>query len=57
MDTRGRKIAVAENVEAQGLIFINDDEKIWPTERGILPYAEVGKVAGFRVIKYINSNK
>lgn len=57
MDTRERKIAVAENVEAQGLIFINDDEKIWPTERGILPYAEVGKVAGFRIIKYINSNK
>ncbi|KAH9752730.1 CO(2)-response secreted protease [Citrus sinensis] len=57
MDTRGRKIAVAENVEAQGLIFINDDEKIWPTERGILPYAEVGKVAGFRIINYINSNK
>ncbi|KAJ4720460.1 Subtilisin-like protease [Melia azedarach] len=67
IDTKEVMQSVASNINAEaksltsiakGLIIVNDDEKIWPSSSaGIFPYAEVGKLAGLQIIKYINSNK
>ncbi|KAJ4720461.1 Subtilisin-like protease [Melia azedarach] len=67
IDTKEVMQSVASNINAEeksltfiakGLIIVNDDEKIWPSfSAGIFPYAEVGKLAGLQIIKYINSNK
>ncbi|KAJ4720463.1 Subtilisin-like protease [Melia azedarach] len=50
-------LLVAEGAKAKGLIVVNKDESIVPFDSGKFPYAEVGKVSGYRIIKYINSIK
>ncbi|KAH9752722.1 CO(2)-response secreted protease [Citrus sinensis] len=52
------KKLVAEDADAKGLILIDEDyEKHVPFDSGIFPFSEVGSVAGFQIIHYINSTK
>lgn len=49
-----KKLAV-EDARAKGLILVNEDEKGVPLDAGTFPFAEVGNLAGFQIIEYINN--
>ncbi|PRQ55932.1 putative tripeptidyl-peptidase II [Rosa chinensis] len=57
--TVSRKIKklVVEDAKAKGLILIDEDEKSVPFDSGVFPFAEVGDIAGFQILNYINSTK
>ncbi|KAM1263254.1 hypothetical protein ACFXTH_028266 [Malus domestica] len=53
---RTKKLVVADT-KAKGLILIDEAEKGVPFDSGIFPFTEVGNIAGFQILKYINSTK
>ena len=55
--SRKIKKLVAEDAQAKGLILINDNEKGVPFDSGAFPFTEVGSAIGYKILKYINSNK
>lgn len=57
--TVSRKIKklVVDDAKAKGLILIDEQEKSVPFDSGIFPFAEVGDIAGFQILNYINSTK
>ncbi|KAL6327075.1 hypothetical protein AAG906_013822 [Vitis piasezkii] len=48
---------VVEDAKAIGMILIDESQKGSPFESGIYPFTEVGDIAGFHILKYINSTK
>ncbi|XVE90723.1 hypothetical protein DITRI_Ditri20bG0100200 [Diplodiscus trichospermus] len=55
--SRGIKKLVAEDAQAKGLILINENYKSAPFDSGAFPFTEVGSTTGYKILKYINSNK
>ncbi|KAM5551223.1 CO(2)-response secreted protease-like [Rosa sericea] len=55
--SRKIKKLVVEDAKAKGLILIDEDEKSVPFNSGVFPFAEVGDIAGFQILNYINSTK
>ncbi|XP_022767949.1 CO(2)-response secreted protease-like [Durio zibethinus] len=55
--SREIKKLVAEDAQAKGLILINEMEKSAPFDSGAFPFTEVGSTIGYKILKYINSNK
>ncbi|BBG96702.1 Subtilisin-like serine endopeptidase family protein, partial [Prunus dulcis] len=55
--SRKIKKLVVEDAKAKGLILIDEAEKSVPFDSGIFPYTEVGNIAGFQILQYINSTK
>ncbi|XVE95758.1 hypothetical protein REPUB_Repub02eG0127200 [Reevesia pubescens] len=51
------KKLVAEDAESKGLILINENENGAPFDSGQFPFAEVESTIGYKILKYINSNK
>lgn len=55
--SRGIKKLVAEDAQAKGLILIDGSEKGAPFDSEGFPLTEVGSTTGYKILKYINSNK
>ncbi|KAK6289883.1 hypothetical protein POUND7_001424 [Theobroma cacao] len=55
--SREIKKLVAEDAQAKGLILINENGKGAPFDSGAFPFTEVGSATGYKILKYINSNK
>ncbi|XP_061997957.1 CO(2)-response secreted protease-like [Rosa rugosa] len=56
VSTKIKKLVV-EDAKAKGLILIDEDEKSVPFDSGVFPFTEVGDIAGFQILNYINSTK
>lgn len=46
-----------EDAKAEGLILIDEEEKGVPIDSETFPFTQVGNVAGFQILKYMNSTK
>ncbi|XP_010251788.1 PREDICTED: CO(2)-response secreted protease-like [Nelumbo nucifera] len=57
MVSRRIKKLVVEAAKAKGLILIDESEKGVPFDAGVFPFSEVGDMAGYQILKYINSTK
>ncbi|KAK8532057.1 hypothetical protein V6N12_053508 [Hibiscus sabdariffa] len=55
--SREIKKLVAEDAGAKGLILIDENERSAPFDSGPFPFTEVGSTIGYKILKYINSNK
>lgn len=55
--SRRIKKLVVEDAGAKGMILINEDDKGVPFDSGAFPFVEVGNKAGYKIFKYMNSNK
>ncbi|KAA3454190.1 CO(2)-response secreted protease-like [Gossypium australe] len=55
--SRTIKKLVAEDAKAKGLILINENDESAPFDSGPFPFTEVGTTIGYKILKYINSNK
>ncbi|MBA0873865.1 hypothetical protein Goshw_008319 [Gossypium schwendimanii] len=55
--SRTIKKLVAEDANAKGLILINENDESAPFDSGPFPFTEVGTTIGYKILKYINSNK
>ncbi|OMO51969.1 hypothetical protein COLO4_37445 [Corchorus olitorius] len=55
--SREIKKLVAEDAQAKGMILINQNGKGAPYDSGPFPFTEVESAIGYKILKYINSNK
>ncbi|KAK8541974.1 hypothetical protein V6N12_014586 [Hibiscus sabdariffa] len=55
--SREIKKLVAEDAGAKGLILIDENERSSPFDSGPFPFTEVGSTIGYKILKYINSNR
>ncbi|XP_015070573.1 CO(2)-response secreted protease-like isoform X1 [Solanum pennellii] len=51
------KKLVVQDANAKGLILIDEQEKSSPFDSGNFPFAEFGKIAGAKILQYINSSQ
>ncbi|MCD7465527.1 hypothetical protein HAX54_001472 [Datura stramonium] len=51
------KKLVVQDAKAKGLILIDEQEKSTPFDSGNFPFAEFGKLAGSKILQYINSSQ
>ncbi|XP_055817041.1 CO(2)-response secreted protease-like isoform X2 [Solanum dulcamara] len=54
--SREIKKLVVQNAKAKGLILIDEQQKSSPFDSGNFPFAEFGKLAGAKILQYINSS-
>ncbi|GLT76398.1 hypothetical protein SLA2020_480610 [Shorea laevis] len=57
MLSRRIKKLVVEDAKAKGMIFINEESKGTPFDSGVFPFTEVGIVEGYKILKYMTSDK
>lgn len=55
--SRRIKKLVVEDANAKGMILINEELKGVPFDSGVFPFAQVGIVSGYKILKYIASTK
>lgn len=57
MVSRRIKKLVVEDAKAKGMILINEELKQTLFDSGVFPFTEVGTVEGYKILKYMTSNK